>query len=71
MTKAEMDACVQALLSVDADVIVVPGDFVTSATEEVYPFAESFSALHAPSGVYGVMGTTISLPLILIVSPAR
>jgi hypothetical protein len=56
MTKAEMDACVQALLSVDADVIVVPGDFVTSATEEVYPFAESFSALHAPSGVYGVMG---------------
>jgi predicted MPP superfamily phosphohydrolase len=56
MTRAEMDACVLALLSVDADVIVVPGDFVTSATEEVYPFAESFSALHAPSGVYGVMG---------------
>jgi predicted MPP superfamily phosphohydrolase len=25
-------------------------------TEEVYPFAEAFSELHAPHGVFGVMG---------------
>jgi len=56
MTKPEMDEYVRALLSLQADLVVVPGDFVNSQTEEVYPFAESFSALHAPCGVYGVMG---------------
>jgi len=56
MTKADMDTYVAALLSLKSDLIVVPGDFVNSMTEEVFPFAESFSALHAPCGVYGVMG---------------
>ncbi|MEW6512097.1 MAG: metallophosphoesterase [Bacteroidota bacterium] len=56
MTKEDMDEYVRALLSLRADLIVVPGDFVNAMTEEVYPFAESFSALHAPHGVYGVMG---------------
>jgi hypothetical protein len=56
MTKEDMDGYVRALLGVNADMIVIPGDFVNSMTEEVYPFAESFSALHAPFGVYGVMG---------------
>lgn len=56
MTKEDMDTYVEGLLSLHADLIVVPGDFVNSMTEEVYPFAESFSALHAPFGVYGVMG---------------
>jgi len=56
MTKTDMDVYVQGLLSLRADLIVVPGDFVNAMTDEVYPFAESFSALHAPFGVYGVMG---------------
>jgi hypothetical protein len=56
MSKSEMDAYVQGALSLGADLLVVTGDFVNSQTEEVYPFAESFSALHAPCGVYGVMG---------------
>jgi predicted MPP superfamily phosphohydrolase len=56
MTREDMDGYVQGLLSLHADLIVVPGDFVNSMTEEVYPFAASFSALHAPLGVYGVMG---------------
>jgi predicted MPP superfamily phosphohydrolase len=56
MTKAQMDGYCRALMSLGTDLITVPGDFVNSQTEEVYPFAESFSALHAPCGVYGVMG---------------
>jgi predicted MPP superfamily phosphohydrolase len=56
MTKKQMDGYCAALLSLGTDLIVVPGDFVNSQTEEVYPFAESFSALHAPCGVYGVLG---------------
>jgi uncharacterized protein len=56
MTKREMDGYVARLNSMKADLIVVTGDFVNSLTDEVYPFAESFSELKAPHGVYGVMG---------------
>ena len=56
MTKPEMDTYVNALNALKTDVIFVPGDFVNSQTEEVYPFAEAFSALRAPSGVYGCLG---------------
>jgi uncharacterized protein len=56
MTKPEMDEYVALLNRMNADVIVVTGDFVNSLTDEVYPFAEAFSALKAPHGVYGVMG---------------
>ena len=56
MTKKQMDGYCGALQSLGTDLIAIPGDFVNSQTEEVYPFAESFSALHAPCGVYGVMG---------------
>jgi uncharacterized protein len=56
MTKKQMDGYCAALMSLGTDLIVVPGDFVNSQTEEVYPFAESFSVLHAPCGVYGVLG---------------
>ena len=51
-----MDGYCRGVMSLGADLIVVPGDFVNSQTSEVYPFAESFSALHAPCGVFGVMG---------------
>lgn len=56
MTKEDMDGYVKAMNGVGADVAVVVGDFVNSMTDEVYPFAEAFSALSAPLGVYGVMG---------------
>jgi len=56
MTKKQMDGYCAAIMKLGADLIAVPGDFVNSQTEEVYPFAESFSALRAPCGVYGVMG---------------
>lgn len=56
MTKPEMDDYVVALNGLKTDIIFVPGDFVNSQTEEVYPFAEAFSALRAPYGVFGCLG---------------
>jgi len=56
MTKKEMDEYVRVINSLRADLIVVDGDFVNSAVEEVYPFVESFSNLRAPFGAFGVMG---------------
>ncbi|MDE3058607.1 MAG: metallophosphoesterase [Bacteroidota bacterium] len=56
MTKSEMDEYVAALNALKTDLVVVPGDFVNSMTEEVYPFAEAFASLHAPHGVYGCLG---------------
>ena len=56
MTRQQMDECVREVNALRADLIVVPGDFVNSMVDEVYPFAESFANLKAPLGVYGVMG---------------
>jgi predicted MPP superfamily phosphohydrolase len=36
--------------------IAVPGDFVNANVREIAPFGEAFSALRAPSGVFGVLG---------------
>jgi predicted MPP superfamily phosphohydrolase len=56
MLKEEMDEYVKIVNGLQCDLILVTGDFVNSMTEEVYPFAEAFSSLRAPHGVYGVMG---------------
>lgn len=56
MTKVDMDEYVRALNVLKTDLIVIPGDFVNSMVDEVYPLAESFGALKAPHGVYGVLG---------------
>jgi predicted MPP superfamily phosphohydrolase len=56
MTKEEMDVYAQMVNSLNADLVVVPGDFVTANVMEVYPFTEAFSILKAPHGVYGVLG---------------
>lgn len=56
MPKEEMDKYAALVNSLNADLIAVPGDFVTANYREVYPFAESFSVLNAPYGVYGVLG---------------
>ena len=56
MNKEDMDKYVQAMNALKTDLIVVTGDFVNSKTEEVYPFAEAFSNLKAPFGVYGCLG---------------
>jgi uncharacterized protein len=56
MNRKDMDEYVNAMNALKTDIIFVTGDFVNSKTEEVYPFAESFSKLNAPYGVYGVLG---------------
>lgn len=56
MTREEMDRYVAVMNGLKADIAVVAGDFVNSKLREVYPFAESFTALKAPLGVYGVTG---------------
>ena len=56
MTRKEMDGYVAILNALRPDLIVVGGDFVNAMTDEVYPFADSFSRLSAPHGAFGVMG---------------
>jgi uncharacterized protein len=56
MAKDDMDTYVKATNALHPDIIFVTGDFVNSRTSEVYPFAEAFSQLRAPHGVYGVLG---------------
>ena len=56
MSEEEMEKYARLVNDMNADLIVVPGDFVTSDYREVYPFVEAFHVLSAPCGVYGVLG---------------
>lgn len=56
MNKDDMAMYVKATNDLKTDLVVVTGDMVNSQTEEVYPFAEAFSELRAPYGVYGCLG---------------
>jgi len=56
MTKETMKGYASVINSMKPDCIIIAGDFVNSMAEEVYPFAEAFSDLKAPFGVYGVLG---------------
>ena len=56
MTLDQMRRYVTAVNDLGTDLITIPGDFVNSMVEEVYPFAQAFSELKAPHGVYGVFG---------------
>jgi len=56
MTKEQMQVYASVVNSLACDLIAVTGDFVNSMVEEVYPFAEAFSVLTAPCGVFGVLG---------------
>lgn len=56
MGKEDIDEYVQALNGLCADVVFVPGDFITSISDEVYPVAESLANLKAKYGVFGCLG---------------
>jgi hypothetical protein len=56
MQKQEMDEYVRRMNDFGVDIVIVAGDLVNSNADEVYPFAEAFSRLKAPMGVYGVLG---------------
>ncbi len=56
MKRDQMRLYAAALAELKADLIVIPGDFVNSRVQEVYPCAEAFAGLSAPMGVFGVTG---------------
>lgn len=56
MSAERMRSYAEAVNAMNADMIVVTGDFVNSDLEEVYPLSEAFRILHAPHGVFGVLG---------------
>ncbi len=56
MQKRDMDEYVRRLNDLGADIVVVAGDLVNGNVDEVHPFAEAFSRLKAPMGVFGVLG---------------
>ncbi len=52
----EMKHIVQIVNDLKSDIIVMPGDFVTSDPNEIEPFAEAMASLKAPYGVYACTG---------------
>jgi uncharacterized protein len=52
----EMKHIAQLVNNLKSDIIVIPGDFVTSHVNEIAPFAEAMSGLSAPYGVYACTG---------------
>ncbi len=56
MLKRDMDEYVRMLNAMGVDLVVVGGDIVNGAGDEVLPFADAFSGLRTRDGVYGVLG---------------
>ena len=56
MTEADMRRYVKVLNGMGTDMILVGGDLVNGMGDEIDPFAEAFSALRAPDGIFGVLG---------------
>jgi predicted MPP superfamily phosphohydrolase len=56
MLPEQMREYAKIVSELGADLLALPGDFVTGRVEEIYPFAEAFCQLKAPHGVYGVLG---------------
>lgn len=52
----ELKKIVAIVNGLQSDIIVIPGDFVTSEPEEVHPFADAMAGLRAPFGVYACTG---------------
>lgn len=56
MTKEDMDMYVAELNKLRPDFIFIPGDFITSKTDEILQLAKSFRDLHAQYGIYACLG---------------
>ncbi len=56
MDLRELQHVVKVVNALKSDIIVIPGDFVTSEAQEIVPFAEAMSGLKAPFGVYACTG---------------
>jgi predicted MPP superfamily phosphohydrolase len=56
MSATDMRRYVKILNGMGCDMILVGGDLVNGSGDEIDPFADAFSALRAPDGIYGVLG---------------
>ncbi len=56
MTLEDMQEIAALINKLKSDVIILPGDFVTTHKNELPPAIEALSVLHAPMGVYATTG---------------
>ena len=56
MTLEDMQEIASLILKLKSDVILLPGDFVTTHRNELPPAVEALSVLRAPMGVYATTG---------------
>jgi predicted MPP superfamily phosphohydrolase len=56
MSLQDMQEIAKLINDLKSDVILLPGDFVTSHKNELPPVIEALSVLHAPMGVYATTG---------------
>lgn len=56
MLEDDMCKYTDAINKLDADLIFIPGDFVTSKTQEIIPFVNAFSSLKSKYGIYTCLG---------------
>ena len=52
----ELKQVVRTVNNLKSDIIVIPGDFVTSQPNEIEPFTEAMSELKAPMGIFACTG---------------
>lgn len=56
MTEEDMKAYLETLNSLEPDLILMPGDFITSNIDEIYPFINIFKNLRAKYGIFATLG---------------
>jgi predicted MPP superfamily phosphohydrolase len=56
MDKEDIDEYVQTMNGLQPDIIFIPGDFITSVPDEIYPVVESLANMRAKYGIYGCLG---------------
>lgn len=56
MLEDDMLQYTEAINNLKPDMIFIPGDFVTSKTDEIFPFVKAFSGLKARYGTYTCLG---------------
>lgn len=56
MSLHDMKRIVTTINSLNSDIILLPGDFVTDNLDELPPFVEAFSELRASAGIYASLG---------------
>jgi len=56
MTEEDMQPYCEAINSLEPDLILMPGDFITSDPDEIYPFINVFKNLKSKYGIFATLG---------------